>query len=113
MPSAIFTLVSLFALSGCSTIASQQYAAFDQFVAGKKNVNVIIDSLILSDIPGSDLGFNPEKNSAQRIYAQLCSPCPRPFLLSCPRNQTFCFTKLAINGRSLYSPHSSTPHSWA
>ncbi len=65
---AIAVSILLFVLTGCASV-SQQYASFDDYVANKKNVDVVIDSVFLSHLKGPYLGFNQERN--ELILAQI------------------------------------------
>lgn len=58
----ITLLLTVIILNGCAS-ARSKYSDFDEFIAGKKNVDVVFDSIIFSDLEGSDLGFNVEKNN--------------------------------------------------
>ena len=55
----IFIIFSI--LSGCASVRDK-YPDFDESIAGKKQVEVVVDGVFLSHLKGKTLGFNVEKN---------------------------------------------------
>jgi hypothetical protein len=55
-------LISTVVTVGCTTTPKTQFSEYYQVESHSPNVDVIIDTIVLSDISGDDIGINKEKN---------------------------------------------------
>lgn len=49
-------------LSACAVTSKQRFPEFVQAAKTNKNIDVLVDVMVYSDIEGDDVGINPEKN---------------------------------------------------
>lgn len=75
-------------IGGCASVESR-FPDFDEYVAGRERIDVIIDSVIFSDLPGSDLGFNRERN---RVALELLSESVKKALTELGYKPNFVYT---------------------
>lgn len=55
-------LISTLVIVGCATTPKTRFPEYYKVESRSPNIDVIVDTVVLSDISGSDIGFNKEKN---------------------------------------------------
>lgn len=55
--------LSLAFVTGCAITPKTRFAEFYERPSHPKTIDVVLDTIVLSDIAGSDIGFNVEKNT--------------------------------------------------